>query len=104
MATIEQLTDVQATIKALIDTLVARGLLPPEEYERRRQRELDSHVERMRGSTGNRRRHEQHPRRAIAGKSCRSLHLEWFNADVRSKPDQAARLSKRRSACAPRTG
>jgi Fe-S-cluster containining protein len=40
--------DLQATIKALVDTLVAHGALPPEEYERRRQRELDVHVERLR--------------------------------------------------------
>jgi Fe-S-cluster containining protein len=41
-------SDLQATLKALIDTLVARGILPPEDYERRRQRELDVHVDRLR--------------------------------------------------------
>ncbi len=39
--------DVAATVKALVDTLVASGALPPGEYERRRQRELDVHVERL---------------------------------------------------------
>ena len=39
--------DVTATLKALVDTLVATGALPPGEYERRRQRELDVHVERL---------------------------------------------------------
>jgi hypothetical protein len=34
--------DVLATLTALIDTLVARGVLPPGEYERRRQRALDA--------------------------------------------------------------
>jgi len=34
--------DVTATLKALVDTLVARGVLPPAEYERRRQRALDA--------------------------------------------------------------
>ncbi|HZS38608.1 MAG TPA: YkgJ family cysteine cluster protein [Polyangia bacterium] len=39
--------DVAATLKALVETLVASGALPHGEYERRRQRELDSHVERL---------------------------------------------------------
>jgi Fe-S-cluster containining protein len=34
--------DVVATLHALIDTLVARGVLPPAELERRRQRALDA--------------------------------------------------------------
>jgi len=34
--------EVAATLKALVDTLVARGLLPLAEYERRRQRALDT--------------------------------------------------------------
>ncbi len=34
--------DVAATLTALVDTLVARGLLPLGEYERRRQRALDA--------------------------------------------------------------
>ncbi|MDB4970771.1 MAG: hypothetical protein JWN44_6460 [Myxococcales bacterium] len=34
--------DVTATLQALVDTLVARGVLPPAEYERRRQRALDA--------------------------------------------------------------
>lgn len=37
--------DVTATLQALVDTLVARGLLPPAEYERRRQRALDSQTQ-----------------------------------------------------------
>jgi Fe-S-cluster containining protein len=39
--------DVAATVKALIETLVAAGALSHGEYERRRQRELDVHVERL---------------------------------------------------------
>jgi Fe-S-cluster containining protein len=34
--------DLIATLTALIDTLVAHGVLPPAEYERRRQRALDA--------------------------------------------------------------
>ncbi len=34
--------DVTATLSALIETLVARGVLPAAEYERRRQRALDA--------------------------------------------------------------
>ena len=34
--------DVAATLTALVETLVARGLLPAAEYERRRQRALDA--------------------------------------------------------------
>ena len=34
--------DVAATLTALVETLVAHGLLPPAEYERRRQRALDA--------------------------------------------------------------
>src|SRR3954447_7032534 len=37
--------DVTATLQALVDTLVARGLLPPAEYERRRQRALDTQTQ-----------------------------------------------------------
>ena len=33
--------ELTATLSALIDTLVARGVVPPAEYERRRQRALD---------------------------------------------------------------
>ena len=33
--------DVAATVTALVETLVAHGVLPPAEYERRRQRALD---------------------------------------------------------------
>ncbi len=40
--------DVAATLRALVDTLIASGALKPEEYERRRQHELDAHVERLR--------------------------------------------------------
>jgi Fe-S-cluster containining protein len=41
-------TEVASTLKALIDTLVASGALPPEEFERRRHREIDVHVDRLR--------------------------------------------------------
>jgi Fe-S-cluster containining protein len=34
--------DVAATLTALVETLVAHGVLPPAEYERRRQRALDA--------------------------------------------------------------
>jgi Fe-S-cluster containining protein len=34
--------DVAATLAALVETLVAHGVLPPAEYERRRQRALDA--------------------------------------------------------------
>jgi Fe-S-cluster containining protein len=40
--------DVQATLRALVDTLVAAGSLPPERYERRRQKELDKTAARLR--------------------------------------------------------
>lgn len=40
--------DVQATLRALVDTLVASGTLPPEQFERRRQKELDKTTERLR--------------------------------------------------------
>jgi hypothetical protein len=39
--------DVAATLRALIDTLVGTGALKPEEFERRRQHQLDVHVERL---------------------------------------------------------
>jgi len=34
--------DLAATLSALVETLVAHGVLPPAEYERRRQRALDA--------------------------------------------------------------
>src|SRR4051812_37423782 len=37
--------DVAATLQALVDTLVAHGVLPPTEYERRRQRALDKQTQ-----------------------------------------------------------
>jgi Fe-S-cluster containining protein len=40
--------EVQSTLRALIDTLVAAGSLPPEQFERRRQKELDKNAERLR--------------------------------------------------------
>jgi Fe-S-cluster containining protein len=39
--------DVAATLEALVDTLVARGVLPPAEYERRRQRALDRETQKL---------------------------------------------------------
>jgi hypothetical protein len=37
--------DVTATLTALVETLVAHGVLPPAEYERRRQRALDAQTQ-----------------------------------------------------------
>jgi hypothetical protein len=39
--------DLSGTLKALVETLVARGFLQPEEFERRRQRALDAATERL---------------------------------------------------------
>jgi hypothetical protein len=40
--------DLNATMKALIETLIRAGTLPPEEFERRRQKALDVSVDRLR--------------------------------------------------------
>lgn len=40
-------TDLGATLKALVETLVAQGSLDPDRFERRRQKALDAAVERL---------------------------------------------------------